>query len=66
MGEKYEWKEELMKIVQDRIKSSGNPGMSKEQLVDLLSQIEEEIDNTLGMIYNTLKMVPAAAFFSGK
>ena len=30
------------------------------------NQIENEIDNTLGMIYQTLKMVPAAAFFSGK
>lgn len=66
MGKEYGWKEELMKIVQDRIKSSGNPGMSKEDLVELLNQVKDEIDNTLGMIYNTLKMVPAAAFFSGK
>jgi hypothetical protein len=66
MGKDYSWKEDLMKIIQDRVKEHGNPGMNKEDMVEVLSRVKEEIDETLGMIYNTLRMVPAAAFFAGQ
>lgn len=63
MGKDYSWKEDLMKIIQDRIREHGDPGMNREDMIEVLSRIQEEIDETLGMIYNTLRMVPAAAFF---
>lgn len=63
MGKDYSWKEDLMKIIQDRIRAHGNPDMNREDINEVLSRIQEEIDETLGMIYNTLRMVPAAAFF---
>lgn len=63
MGKDYSWKEDLMKIIQDRIRAHGNPDMNREDIIEVLSRIQEEIDETLGMIYNTLRMVPAAAFF---
>jgi len=66
MGKDYKWKEDLKNIIQDRIVANGNPGMSKEDLIELLNQIKDELDDTIGMIYNTLKMVPAAVFFAGK
>ena len=66
MGQDYSWKEDLMQIIQDRVKKHGDPGMNKEDMVEVLSRVKEEIDETLGMIYNTLRMVPAAAFFAGQ
>jgi len=66
MGKDYSWKEDLMKLIQDRVKEHGNPGMNREDMVEVLSRVKEEIDETLGMIYNTLRMVPAAAFFAGQ
>lgn len=63
MGRDYSWKEDLMKIIQDRVKAHGTPDMNREDMIEVLSRIQEEIDETLGMIYNTLRMVPAAAFF---
>lgn len=63
MGRDYSWKEDLMNIIQDRIRVHGNPDMNREDMIEVLSRIQEEIDETLGMIYNTLRMVPAAAFF---
>lgn len=66
MGRDYSWKEDLMKIIQDRVREHGNPGMNREDMVEVLSRVKEEIDETLGMIYNTLRMVPAAAFFAGQ
>jgi len=66
MGKNYEWKEDLTNLVKDRIRKHGNPGMSKDEVVEVLGRIKDEIDETLGMIYNTLRMVPAAAFFAGQ
>jgi hypothetical protein len=66
MGKDYSWKEDLMKIIQDRMRAHGEPGMSKNEVVEVLGRIKDEIDETLGMIYNTLRMVPAAAFFAGQ
>jgi hypothetical protein len=66
MGKDYSWKEDLMKIIQDRMRAHGSPGMSKDEVVEVLGTIKDEIDETLGMIYNTLRMVPAAAFFAGQ
>lgn len=66
MGKDYSWKEDLMKIVQDRIREHGNPGMTRDEVIQLLGTVKDEIDETLGMIYNTLRMVPAAAFFAGQ
>lgn len=66
MGKDYSWKEDLMKIVQDRIKQHGHAGMEKEDMIELLGRVKDEIDETLGMIYNSLRMVPAAAFFAGQ
>ena len=66
MGQDYSWKEDLMQIIQDRVRKHGDPGMNKEDMVEVLSRVKEEIDETLGMIYNTLRMVPAAAFFAGQ
>jgi len=66
MGKDYSWKEDLMKIIQDRMRVHGEPGMSKDEVVEVLGRIKDEIDETLGMIYNTLRMVPAAAFFAGQ
>jgi len=65
MGKDYSWKEDLMKIIQDRMRVHGEPGMSKDEVVEVLGRIKDEIDETLGMIYSTLRMVPAAAFFAG-
>ena len=66
MGKDYSWKEDLMKIIQDRVREHGNPGMNREDMIEVLSRVKEEIDETIGMIYNTLRMVPAAAFFAGQ
>jgi hypothetical protein len=66
MGKDYSWKEDLMKIVQDRIREHGNPGMTRDEVIQILGTVKDEIDETLGMIYNTLRMVPAAAFFAGQ
>jgi hypothetical protein len=66
MGKDYSWKEDLMKIIQDRMRAHGEPGMSKDEVVEVLGRIKDEIDETLGMIYSTLRMVPAAAFFAGQ
>ncbi len=66
MGKDYSWKEDLMKIIQDRMRVHGEPGMSKDEIIEVLGLIKDEIDETLGMIYNTLRMVPAAAFFAGQ
>lgn len=66
MGQDYSWKEDLMQIIQDRVKKHGDPGMNREDMIEVLSLVKEEIDETLGMIYNTLRMVPAAAFFAGQ
>ena len=66
MGRAYSWKEDLMKIVQDRMREHGEPGMSKDEVIEVLGRVKDEIDETLGMIYNTLRMVPAAAFFAGR
>lgn len=63
IGKAYSWKEDLMKLVQSRIKASGKSNMTENDYKDLLTQIEDEVDKTLGMIYQTLKMVPASAFF---
>lgn len=63
MGKDYSWKEDLKKIIQDRIREHGSPGLTGEDMVEVLSHVKDEIDETLGMIYNTLRMVPAAAFF---
>ena len=66
IGEDYSWKEDLRKIIQARVKKHANPGMNHEDMIEVLSIVNREIDETLGMIYNTLRMVPAAAFFAGQ
>jgi len=66
IGEDYSWKEDLRKIIQARVKKHANPGMNHEDMIEVLSIVHREIDETLGMIYNTLRMVPAAAFFAGQ
>lgn len=66
MGKNYAWKEDLTNLVKDRIRKHGNPGMSRDEVVEVLGRIKDEIDETLGMIYKTLRMVPAAAFFAGQ
>lgn len=65
MGKDYSWKEDLMKLMQDRVREHGSPGMDREEMIEVLSRVKEEIDETLDMIYRTLRMVPAAAFFAG-
>jgi len=66
MGKDYSWKEDLMKIIQDRMRAHGEPGMSPDEVVEVLGRIKDEINETLGMIYKALRMVPAAAFFAGR
>lgn len=71
MGKKYAWKEALKGMIEDYIVKNGSRDMNKDELeiiiknaaIETKKKIVEEIDETLGMIYNTLRMVPAAAFF---
>lgn len=63
MGHDYSWKEDLMKIIQDRIKKHGRPGMNREDMIEVLSSVNKEIDETLGMIYNALRFANPESFF---
>jgi hypothetical protein len=63
MGRAYSWKEDLMKIVQDRMREHGEPGMSRDEVIEVLGRIKDEIDETLGMIYNTLRIGSSSSIF---
>ena len=63
MGHDYSWKEDLMKIIQDRIKKHGRPGTNREDMIEVLSSVNKEIDETLGMIYNALRFANPESFF---
>ena len=63
MGHDYSWKEDLMKIIQDRIKKHGRPGMNREDMIEVLSSVNKEIDEALGMIYNALRFANPESFF---
>ena len=63
MGHEYSWKEDLMKIIQDRIKKHGRPGMNREDMIEVLSSVNKEIDEALGMIYNALRFANPESFF---
>ena len=63
MGKDYSWKEDLMKIIQDRIKKHGRPGMNREDMIEVLSSVNKEIDEALGMIYNALRFANPESFF---
>ncbi len=65
MGKKYAWKEDLMKLVQERLREYGKPDDNMEDVIEKVKPvIASEVSNTLDMIYNTLRMIPAAIFFS--
>ncbi len=72
MGEKYKWKEALMSLAKEKAKTMGSPDMSQEDIKDLLKQVrselEDEVNKTLDMIFHSLTMIvnilPADKFFA--
>lgn len=74
MGKNYAWKEALKDMVQNYVIENASSDMSEEEIQVLIKigiakakkDILDHLDDTLDMIYNTLRMVPAAAFFAGQ
>jgi hypothetical protein len=74
MGKNYVWKEALRGMVEKYVIENASPDMNKEKIQDLINigiakakeEILSKLDETFDMIYNTLRMVPAEAFFAGQ
>jgi hypothetical protein len=47
MGEKYKWKEALMSLAKERIKETGSPEMSKEELTNLFSEVRIKLEQEM-------------------
>lgn len=76
MGKEYSWKENLMKIAQDKAKVKGDlnflkssdfiNSLSEEERKAVLEKTAEEIQKTLDMIYNTLRMIPPELLYKSE